>query len=391
MSGVHFISGKPGGGKSLYATSLCLQELVNGRRGIVTNLALRLPELAEMVQKQAEKQGVELPDLHITERVTIIEEEDLKEFYRFRPGGVYLPVVEEKLQSTSKGLECSRKADFSAVKDEGCLYVLDEIHVAFNARAWASTGMGVLYYLSQHRKLGDEVILITQSVNNVDRQMRSVAQDYTYVRNFRKEKAGMFKLPGVFMKRVFLEPAGPSSKPCESGMFRLDLGVANCFDTACGVGIQGRSGADIKERVKGLPWWVFIILMVASIIALVHYAPILINWLVTPHGGKPKPAAVVPAVPARSVPSPAVRPVIDYGVTVPAAAARAVSASLQGLPEAHKGKVLEVSCSGYAMRLDKQSVWVFYDDGSSEIVLKGDIALDGKNIFVNGKRYALKN
>ena len=43
--GIHFISGKPGGGKSLYATKLVFEELRFGARHIVTNLALNIGEL----------------------------------------------------------------------------------------------------------------------------------------------------------------------------------------------------------------------------------------------------------------------------------------------------------------------------------------------------------
>ena len=39
---IHFISGKPGGGKGLYCMKLILDELVKGRRPVVTNLPIKI-------------------------------------------------------------------------------------------------------------------------------------------------------------------------------------------------------------------------------------------------------------------------------------------------------------------------------------------------------------
>ena len=93
------------------------------------------------------------------------------------------------------------------------------------------------------------MVCITQSVNNVDKQFRSVAQDYTYLRNLSKQRAGFFRLPALFVRSTYAQPATPASAPMESGTFRLDVsGLAACYDTAKGVGIHGRAGADTNER-----------------------------------------------------------------------------------------------------------------------------------------------
>ena len=36
--------------------------------------------------------------------------------------------------------------------------------------------------------------------------------------------------------------------------FTLDMGLAKCYDTACGVGIHGRAGADTNARKRGIHW-----------------------------------------------------------------------------------------------------------------------------------------
>lgn len=275
---VHFISGKPGAGKSLYAMRLLVWELQHTTRTIVTNLCINYGNLNAYLTAQG--QAI-IPEQHIRDRVLRIEDEDLKVFFTFRGGGVRVRCV--SIQEWKAGV----RPDYSVVKDAGCFYVLDEVHIAFNARAWADTGQEVMYYLSQHRKLGDDVILITQAVLNVDKQMRSVAQDFTYIRNFKKEKAGFFRLPAIFMRRTYLEPAGPTSKATESGTFTLDVsGVASCYDTAAGVGIHGRASADKNEKSRGLHWAWYVVFILAFIFGLIKGVPPFIEWLVAPGGSK---------------------------------------------------------------------------------------------------------
>jgi len=49
----------------------------------------------------------------------------------------------------SAAIAAATAAD-SQVNDAGVFFVLDEVHIAFNSRAWAETGAEVLYYLSDH-------------------------------------------------------------------------------------------------------------------------------------------------------------------------------------------------------------------------------------------------
>ncbi len=309
---VHFISGKPGGGKTLYSVKLIVEELVHSDRIIVTNVPLKLGELNRYLQEKYPRAYerffefkigdssvavAEVPP-HITERVVLIDEDQLARFFTFRGGNVRLKSVSNEEWREGK------RPDFSIVKDKGILYVLDEIHIAFNSRAWALTGNEVLYYLSQHRKLGDDVICITQSVNNVDKQFRSVAQDYTYIRNLAKQRAGFFRLPAMFVRSTYPQPATPTSAAMETGSFRLDVsGLAACYDTAKGVGIHGRAGADTKERRKGIHWLWFVIGLPLVAWFILHWLPILlVHHLAAPLRNPPPaapvtaPAAVAPAV-----------------------------------------------------------------------------------------------
>lgn len=243
---VHFISGKPGAGKSLYAMKLILEELRFGIRKVVTNLAINPGRLNEYIQKT-------WPDLSINlfERLHRLDDESCRKFWLHRRG-----TPSDDRPWTLPG--------------EGAFIVLDELHLFFNAREWMHTGTDCLHYLSQHRKLGDDVICVTQHVGNVDKQFRSVAQDFTLIVNGFKQKLGLFRGLPMFHRYTFAqEPNGSKLEPDDTGHFRLDAkGVASCYDTAAGIGVHGR-GADTKERKRGLhPLW-FPVIALAVIAAIV--------------------------------------------------------------------------------------------------------------------------
>jgi len=241
---VHFISGKPGGDKSLYALKLIVEELLYGHRRVVTNLPIRPGVLNGYLQKEYPDRTIDL-----LSRLYILDDSATEEFWTFRGMDSKGPELLSKERWVA-----GEKPDYGGVKDDGVFYVIDEVHNFFNARAWMETGRDVLFYLSQHRKLGDTVVAVTQSIGNVDKQFRSVTQDYTYLRNMSKEKLGPFKLPAMFLRQTYLQPATDTTPCMESGTFRLDVsGLAACYDTASGVGIHARAG-DIRERRKGMHW-----------------------------------------------------------------------------------------------------------------------------------------
>lgn len=268
----------------MYAVKLLIQELLHGRRQVITNLALKLPELNEYLQTfgttwadsceimtgEAVRRLSDRDSFrsHITERVLLLSEEQTGSFYKFRP---YKFQADEPEKGWPDYAHCKRGEETkTAFELGGVLYIIDEIHQFFNAREWAKTGKSVLFYLSQHRKLGDDVICITQSIGNVDKQFRSVAQDFTYLRNFRKERYGWFRSFPFFMRQTYLSPVtgAAGDKAIETGTFTLDTaGLGSVYDTAAGVGILG-AGADTKESRKGLPMWLLFLLIIGGLVAL---------------------------------------------------------------------------------------------------------------------------
>jgi len=247
---LHFISGKPGGGKSFYALKLLVEELRLTNRNISTNLPLKLEQLAEYLHEKYDS------TFNMSTRIRILTEQEMGSFWLHPAKGVD---ITERRSVTIRERTSSVPNFEVRNATGGTFYILDEIHLQFNARNWQNTGEDCIYYLSQHRKLGDDVIAVTQHVGNVDKQFRSMTQDYTFLRNFNKERFGLFRMPGMFMRQTYLQPptGAAGEKAMETGAFRLDVsGLAQCYDTASGVGILNRSGvADQKARQKGIPFW----------------------------------------------------------------------------------------------------------------------------------------
>jgi len=122
---IHFISGKPRGGKSLYAVKLCIEELVFGERVVITNLSFKLPELNAYLQQKYPAKSI---DLH--ERLRVLTDEETNKFWLIRPGNPVITLL------TDAQWKAGLKPDYSQVTDKGVLYAIDEIHNFFNARAW---------------------------------------------------------------------------------------------------------------------------------------------------------------------------------------------------------------------------------------------------------------
>lgn len=238
---IRIIFGKPGSGKSLYGTYRIIDELRSSSRHIVTNLPLRLDRLNEYLQERFPSEN-----LACVSRISLLEDDELKLFYKYR------------------GLEGG---------PEGVAYFLDEAQIPFNARDWANCDRSVFHYLTQHRKKGDDVWAFTQSPGNLDKQFRSLAQEFRRLRNERLVKLGVFRGLDRFTCKHFDVEPGPNAEPFLVERFQLDpKGVASCYDTAAGIGIKGTK-ADIGARAKGLTigWGVAALFALASLVAIVPW------------------------------------------------------------------------------------------------------------------------
>lgn len=385
----YWICGKKGGGKSLYAMKLLIEELgrvrtvvdkktgnilaVNYRRPIVTNLPINYENLAEYCDKHDIDLG-----MHIRERVTVLEPEQLREYYRHRGRGVILPMIPHPEPET--GRRGVQVADYSLRKDFGVFYIIDEVQSVFNSRAWSHTGESVMFYLQQERKLSDDSLMLTQQIKNVDRQLREGGQDYTYVRNLRKERAGLFRMPGLFMRRTFLQIPGPNEKATVTATFTLDAkGIAACYETASGVGIHGgASGADTETKTKGMHWAVGVVALVFGIWAVIHYLPRAIGYVITPKGAMVQ--GVQKALPFQG---PQIQPVHQVSSTN----------ALEGPLQALRARGVdddggEVQVTGYYRRED--GCWrVCFSDGTMQVTGADKLRDNGRYVVVGSQRYKL--
>ena len=262
---LHLITGRPGGGKSYYATKLVIEELARGNRLVVTNLPLNLPVLNEYLQE-------EFPKVHVNlaQRLRLLSDEEVKEFYRFRYAVEPIP-----MDGADAKKALPRFETIDGDVDRGVLYCLDEVHLFFNARRWTETGHAVTFYLSQHRKLGDDVLGVTQHIAKLDKQFRLDAQDYTYLRNLGKEKwFSLFAGIKRFVRATYLDPftGQPGQSAMDVAVMKLNPRLAACYDTSRGVGLMGRADADTQRKTKGLPWWGIIVIL-AIIAVLVFMIP----------------------------------------------------------------------------------------------------------------------
>lgn len=241
---IRTFTGKPRGGKSYGALKReVLDEALYGRRVIVTNLSIDPGEFQQYLHDFHPKCTFD-----VNTRLVIITKEQAKRFWLIRSADSSKRIEDTTIEEQKAG----KFPDFGPHAGEGVLYVIDEAHVLFDARSWASNGLALTYYNSQHGKLNDDVVFITQFLALLDTRCKSFSQTYHVFRNFKFEKVfTYFRTPGYFEERVYsVEPKGGVDHD-EKHEYKLDARLAKCYDTSAGVGISGR-GQPEKPRVKGL-------------------------------------------------------------------------------------------------------------------------------------------
>lgn len=396
---IHFLCGKPGGGKGLVAMREIVEELVHGDRVIVTDLPIRMGPWLRNVslsspwgKTRGEKYQPEIGLLgylrekygdtfRADERIFLLPEVDAKEFYLRRYDVEKGEWVELEAERDDKG----RVTSFDTVRQTyGCLYVTDECWRTFGARQWQETGAGVLFYAAQHRKFGDEWFIVCQHTKQIDVALRQVAQDYWVVRNHGKLKLGVFRQPDMFSVAIFDSPPTGAGgvAPMERRFFRLDKrGLGSCYDTAAGTGVVGGRAADLNEKRRGLPFVMFVAFLVL-VMAGFWFAPKLI--------GKSVGKLFVPDLPVvtNSVPAVVHSPLpSSFAVRGSAATNNLERLVAQAVAAALAEQKAEVLYTGYFF--DGKQIKYFLSDGSTRIV-RNEFRRDGDFVVIDGERYKCK-
>lgn len=155
---IEVITGNLGGGKSYFAVE---RMVALWRQGGVcfTNLEVRW----ENVKKYfVDEFSLELDD----RQLQIIEQSDVAHFVNhLQEGTDEIPVM--------------------------C--VLDEIHLAFNARKWQNADEKVLEFLTQARKMSVHILLISQHQDNIDKQFRRMVEYVWIIRDMQKFRIPLLK------------------------------------------------------------------------------------------------------------------------------------------------------------------------------------------------------
>jgi len=240
---IRIFYGTPGAGKSYDSLRDLQDEILYGTRLVVTNLSIDLGRFNAFLAEA--HPGHDYGDLN--QRIRLITEEETRQFYAFRTVAGPALQVPERNQSLA-GVH----VDYSTA--QAVAYYIDEAHIAFDAREWANTGPELTYYASQHRKLNDECIFITQHPDMLESRLRKLAQEFWSHNNNGIERFWTyFTKPSYFSVEVHRKPpSGPNSpEPMATHRFRLNKKLADCYDTSAGIGIKGRKMPE-KKRKAGL-------------------------------------------------------------------------------------------------------------------------------------------
>ena len=251
-SGIHFVSGVPGGGKSLWVHCYYIcAELKFGKRIVATNFKFgrKLGAMRDWMARNG------IPDY----RLQILEDNNIRNFYftRWHYGKRSGRTATYKLQDMSRSEWTQGKIPQWRCKggDVGIVFVLEECANLFRSKEHMNFPESATFYLSQHRKFNDAVIVLTQDVDLITLDFRRLAQDFTYLRNYNQSTFRGISLGNRFEARTYNSPQSRGFKsgvPIAVKVFSLDKDLASLYDTDAGVGVTG-NGADKGWRPTGIP------------------------------------------------------------------------------------------------------------------------------------------
>jgi Zonular occludens toxin (Zot) len=297
---ITFVTGKPGAGKGLMAMKLIVDELVNTKRNVITNLAVRiLPWINGRGEAMIGLQQFLLKtygkDFDCLARVWFLHDDQAAEFFLWRVSktaadGFRLERAKPEILSRGDNEKVMGFDTDLATQNGSCFYVIDEAWKFWGSRNWQRTGEGVLFYNAQHRKFGDDVLIVTQHTKQIDPAVQRVAQDFWVVRNHGMLSMGIFRQPDAFTVAIYEHPpVGSSQEPMSRKVFTLDRkGIAQTYDTSAGVGLSGKMVADTMRRKKGIPWWgalIFALLLLFLLAKSPTYLGRITSWFI--HRSKP--------------------------------------------------------------------------------------------------------
>lgn len=233
---IRFLTGMPRNGKSYSAVKLILSELVKpDGRCVVTNVPLRLGAIYVYLRRRNVED-------HFSRLVLLEGHIKPKEFYKYAP---------------SREFQIDSVGNLTVVKQgKACVCVIDEANVFWPCRGFKDTTNTFLTYMQQHGHLGDDVWLVCHDAGQVDKALRYLAQEYWVSVNLALRRLWGLRGPkGKFVMNVYQGQPGLTSKPVETVPYTLNSEIADCYDTAAGVGISAGVADQAKDLRGRTPIW----------------------------------------------------------------------------------------------------------------------------------------
>jgi len=285
-------TGKPGAGKSYGGVLELVEELAFGEKCFCTNLALNLWPLQMLMIKWNRP-------VDVFSRIRILDRDEAQEFWRYRTHFTVLPneyqVKVDQAERAQKPVAFQKWRsclDFTKLATSRCVevmselseklehqvvYIIDEAHLLFDSRKYQQTAPELTFYNSQHRKLHDECIFITQFLGLIEKRVKGFAEEFHVYRNFAGASVLTFlAMPKRMREMVFTtEPtANMNHNEADRERWRaLDRDIGAVYDTSRGVGIGGGKGAeDRSHRRLQLPWWAVFVGIAVGVWALTQGA-----------------------------------------------------------------------------------------------------------------------
>jgi hypothetical protein len=266
---IYILFGPGGSGKSLGQMLQVERELVESRRNVVTNLAIKLPEFVAYLERKYPGKNIDP-----VRRIRILSQAETWEFWKYRGNA---PVV---------SLDAEGNYVFGPEDrgEFGVAYFIDEAGACgFSATGWATKEHGstrgslCMWYLDQQRKFSDNVYASTngRAPTTIAKPFRDKAHEFWKFKNHYQAKFGPFKGMPKFVRTDYSTEPGPNVEPIGKRTFRLEKGgVCDCYRTQDGMGVTGLNNADIGAKAKGIPIW-----MVWPMVAAAGAACVFVPWV----------------------------------------------------------------------------------------------------------------
>lgn len=165
---VVFFVGTPGSGKSYEAVKKIVDNLMLGRT-VCTNVdGMNDPKCLEYM-----KNLVGMDDFTFDQRFRFLDSDQVKRFWKTEK-----VINLQFMQDEESGVfnDIPTEVD-ELICPHGSLIVIDEAHKPFNSRDWQNTSNRELAdWASTHRHFGYDLVLITQDIEKVEKQVRSLTE-----------------------------------------------------------------------------------------------------------------------------------------------------------------------------------------------------------------------